>query len=123
MARAQVRQRNKKNNASPVATIQAFTDSAERIGVDAAFYGTLAVLGFGALAFGAHAGAVFGLTAILVVGWSANKFLHAYFALRKAQLKLEAVRQERGYPLLSSQRDRLTAISPPNGDHDHDTRE
>lgn len=104
-----------------MAVIQGYTDSAERIGADAALIGLIITLGFIAIMVGADpAGvAIFGLGGYAL--WLVTKFANAYLDVKRRQLALDTTRTTRGQAILESHPDRQKRLFPPRegGDEEH----
>lgn len=103
-----------KDRASPVAIIRHYTESAERIGPDAALLGIVIIMGSLAMIAGAnaYAVAVFGLGGYAL--WIATKFVNAYLAFKGEQLELDRTRVDRGQRILEAHPDRQKRLSLPN---------
>lgn len=110
----------KGNSKERVAVIRAFTDSAERIGPDAALMGIIAIFGFGALAVGADTGGVVLLALLVWCGWVVIKFANAYLTSWREQIELDKVRIERGQKILEAHPDRQRRLALPKTDGGND---
>jgi hypothetical protein len=97
----------------PAATIRAFTDSAERIGADNAVLGTIAVLGFTALAV--HADTI-GVVVFAIVVWVLyifGKLGNAYLENQKVQTEVGSTRANRGGKILEAHADKQSRLGLP----------
>jgi hypothetical protein len=103
-----------------VAVIQGYTDSAERIGADAALIGLIITLGFIAIMVGADPTgvAIFGLGGYAL--WVVTKFANAYLDVKRRQLTLDTTRLTRGQAILESHPDRQKRLFPPKEGGDRD---
>lgn len=103
-----------------VAVIKGYTDSAERIGPDAALIGLIIILGFSATIAGVDPTGVtiFGLGGYAL--WLVTKFANAYLDVKRRQLTLDTTRLTRGQAILESHPDRQKRLFPPKEDGDGD---
>jgi hypothetical protein len=100
MARKPKDRGGRRRRSAITATIEAATDSSERVGADAAIYIFLIVLSFSALTLRADPIYVAVLDFIFGVGWNANRYFKDSYKERKAWVSLERLKQTRGYGLL-----------------------
>jgi hypothetical protein len=102
-----------KDKAGPVAIIRHYTESAERIGADAALLGIIIVMGSLAMIAGTDAIAVtiFGLGGYGL--WIVTKFANAYLGVTREQLELDQTRVARGQKILEAHPDRQKRLALP----------
>ena len=80
--------------------LQVFTESAERVGGDVAFFGLVAISSTACLLAGIDPWPVVILTGILIAGWVLNSHIRQRREESKERLALDRLREKRGMELL-----------------------